>query len=110
MTQDWRELAAGKKQRQVDAIPKEWVISTPPSSVLDVTRFPEQCGLLSPKELEITDTAVGDLLKYLGSGLWSSLEVTKAFCKRAIIAHQLVNSYNASSKSLSYQHVPRPTA
>lgn len=54
---------------------------------------PISCGLLSPREVEITETTdVGILLEKLASAEWSSVEVTTAFYKRAIIAHQLVRA------------------
>lgn len=52
----------------------------------------KSCGLLTARELDITD--VEDciaLLKKIHSKEWSALEVTVAFCKRAAIAQQLVN-------------------
>ena len=53
--------------------------------------IPEQCGLLTARELEITNTTDVDvLLNKLPTSAWSSVEVTTAFYKRAIIAHQLV--------------------
>jgi len=87
----WQELAAEKKKRQIASIPKEWLITTPADDVLDVTDVPSNCGLLSARELEITAVSeVAVLLNKLATGEWSSVEVTTAFCKRAIIAHQLV--------------------
>ncbi|KAG6382122.1 general amidase [Boletus reticuloceps] len=53
--------------------------------------FPETCGLLTPRELAITNEDVNTLLKRLSSGEWSAVEVTIAFYKRAIVAQQLVN-------------------
>ncbi|KAG6908272.1 hypothetical protein DXG01_005537 [Tephrocybe rancida] len=92
MTQDWRELAADKKRRQQASIPKEWILSNLPSEdTLNVLEFPETCGLLTPQEVEITNTHVDVLLKKLASAEWSSVVVTTAFAKRAIIAHQLTN-------------------
>ncbi|PSS37707.1 hypothetical protein PHLCEN_2v400 [Hermanssonia centrifuga] len=92
MSTHWRELVADKRRRQNESIPKEWLITTPPQSLLDVTKVPEQCGLLSAKELDITNTVdVAVLLNKLATSQWSAVEVTTAFCKRAIIAHQLVN-------------------
>lgn len=91
MVQDWREVAADKKRRQQESIPKEWLITVPADTVLNVTSIPEQCGLLTPKELEITNTTdVAILLDKLARAEWSSVEVTTAFYKRAIIAQQLV--------------------
>jgi amidase len=86
----WQELATEKKRKQEKEIPKEWLIQTPPDDVLDVSRLPEECGLLSAKELEITNATVDVLLDQLALGAWSSVEVTTAFYKRAIVAHQLV--------------------
>lgn len=90
---DWRELVAEKKQRQEASVPKDWIVTVPPPDVLNVLAFPEECGLLSMKEIEITNTNVDLLLQKLAAGTWSSVEVTTAFYKRAIIAHQLVRSY-----------------
>ena len=91
MAYNWHELVAEKKRRQLQSVPKEWLISVPTEDVLDVTKYPEGCGLLSAKEVQITKTGVDILLKRLATGEWSSVEVTTAFSKRAIIAHQLVS-------------------
>lgn len=87
----WTELAAEKKQRQLKSIPQGWFVSPPPDSTLDVTGFPETCGLLTEREIKITNTSVDVLLEKLACGEWSAVDVTTAFYKRAIIAHQLVN-------------------
>ncbi|KAH9951542.1 general amidase [Amylocystis lapponica] len=92
MVQNWKELVADKRRRQQELIPKEWLISVPPESVFDVTTIPKECGLLSEKELLITETVGVDvLLKKLATAEWSAVEVTTAFCKRATVAQQLVN-------------------
>ena len=88
----WKEIAAEKKARQAAAIPKAWLIDPPPASVLDVTKFPDECGLLTPKEVEITNTIdVATLLAKIASAEWTAVEVTTAFYKRAIVAQQLVS-------------------
>ncbi|KAI0322719.1 general amidase [Amylostereum chailletii] len=88
----WQEIVADKKKRQAASIPKDWIITPPSTDVLDVTKIPAECGLLSAKELEITEIAdVDSLLKKLASGELSSVEVTKAYYKRAIVAQQVVN-------------------
>ena len=87
----WRELVADKIERQKASIPKEWLITLPPASQLDVTTVPQTCGLLTDAELEITETCdVAGLLAKLASAEWSSVDVTRAFYKRAIIAQQVV--------------------
>jgi amidase len=92
MSVRWQDIAAEKKIRQVASIPIDWLITPPPDAVTDVTRVPDE--FLSPKEKEITNTIDVDvLLAKLASGELSSVEVTTAFYKRAIIAHQLVNTF-----------------
>ncbi|KAI5116423.1 hypothetical protein M0805_001386 [Coniferiporia weirii] len=88
----WQALVADKKRRQQASIPKDWLITTPPDTQLDVTNVPESCGLLTPFELEITETDdVGLLLHKLAVGDLSSVDATRAFYKRAIIAQQVTN-------------------
>lgn len=50
------------------------------------------CGILTARELEITEAedAIA-ILDQIHSKTWSAVEVTVAFCKRAAIAQQLVN-------------------
>ncbi|KIV80887.1 hypothetical protein PV11_08354 [Exophiala sideris] len=74
--------------------PKEWRLldGCVPPEQKDVSEVPETCGILSPRELEITGSPDACfILEMLHSRQWSSEEVTVAFCKRAAIAHQLVN-------------------
>lgn len=88
---DWQTLCAERKQKQVDSIPTDWIISLPQDKYINVQHVPEECGLLSVREIEISNTTDVDvLLSALATGVWSSVEVTTAFYKRAIIAHQLV--------------------
>ncbi|KAI5959889.1 uncharacterized protein KGF55_005121 [Candida pseudojiufengensis] len=47
--------------------------------------------VLSERELEITDSKGSKILSEIANGNWSSVEVLKAFAKRAAIAHQLTN-------------------
>lgn len=84
----WTDLAADKRRRQLDAIPRAWLISAP-SGILDVTTIPESCGLLNDEEITITRSSVDILLSKLARGVWSSVQVTTAFYKRAVVAHQL---------------------
>ena len=89
MTHTWRDRCRERKQRQADSIPPEWLIQIPENQ-LNVMDVPRTCGLLDSPEIEITDAAVNVLLSNLASGHWTCVDVTKAFYKRAIIAHQLV--------------------
>ena len=95
MSTTWQEPAAEKKARQTASIPKEWLIVTPSDDVSDVTDIPAKCGLLSARELEITEVSSAEvLLSKIATGEWSSVEVCTAFCKRAVIAHQVVRAFS----------------
>lgn len=96
-TTTWQERAQAKKRQQLESIPKEWVLtSLPDKDQLDVSEFPKTCGLLSAREIEITESHVDVILSNLAKGTWSAVEVTTAFSKRAVVAHQLVRSYWSS--------------
>lgn len=85
----WAELAADKKSRISDTIPKEWLIKDPPTEV-SVMSFPKESGIMSPEEMAITESSATDLVAKMASGQLTSVAVTTAFCKRAALAHQLV--------------------
>ena len=91
MSGRWQELCAARKKKQQDSIPPEWLIKLPPDDQLNVMDVPSKCGLLTARELEITEIIDVDvILRKLSTAEWSSVEVTTAFLKRAIIAQQLV--------------------
>ena len=106
----WQELVADKQKRQKAAIPKEWLIEPPPPDLLNVTSIPSTCGLLSPTELKITESHIDVLLTSLASGELTSVEVTTAFYKRAIIAQQLVRSRYVCNYTAQMLTIIRQTA
>lgn len=54
--ENWRDLAAKKKQSVYDAIPQEWLLPKGKYDDLnDVMHVPEDCGILTAKDLEITE-------------------------------------------------------
>lgn len=87
------DIVQRKQAEQASRIPKEWRLkSLPDKGVLDVRHIPKQSGILSARELEITETydAV-ELADKIRRRDYSCYEVTLAFCKRAAIAQQLVS-------------------
>lgn len=101
----WKEEVADKQQRQKAAIPKEWLVSIPEdrNNVMDI---PETCGLLTDRELQITSTSdVSVVLEKLATAEWSALEVTTAFSKRAIIAHQAASASHLRYPCLTLTNV-----
>jgi hypothetical protein len=94
----WETITAEYRTQAASKIPAAWLLSpsttsslseTSTANVLDV---PRTCGILSASEIEITENydAV-TLLGLLAEGKRSSVDITKAFCKRAAIAGQLVS-------------------
>ncbi|KAK8122584.1 Acetamidase [Apiospora sp. TS-2023a] len=92
--QTWEQVAVRKRKAVLDSIPAEWIIHDdlmPPESQDDVTTFPETSGFFTAEELAITNSEALELLPKLASGELKSETVTRAFCKRAAAAHQLIN-------------------
>jgi amidase len=85
----WRATARERRKAQADSIPPEWrlkSISEDKSSIPII----ETSGILTPLELEITNTTDAFILSLkIQSRTWTSEQVTVAFCKRAAIAQQL---------------------
>ncbi|GAD94116.1 general amidase, putative [Paecilomyces variotii No. 5] len=95
---DWQEVVAEKRAEVASKLPQEWKLPSTiledvsPNSNINVVDIPRTCGLLSDKELDITEKYDGvALLEKMASKELSSSEVTLAFCKRAAIAHQVTN-------------------
>ena len=105
MVKDWKTVVAEKRAEVAKQIPEEWRL---PSSILDtispaadinVIDVPATSGILTPKEVELTEKydAV-DLIAKMTSKELTSSEVTLAFCKRAAIAHQVVGLTTATER------------
>lgn len=94
MTDAWKAICLDKKKRQEASIPKDWLVKPPSDDRLNVIDFPRESGLLTAIELTITESNVETLLANLASSTWSSVNVTRAFYKRAILAHQAVWSHS----------------
>jgi amidase len=90
----WQEIAARAQKAVHTSIPEEWKIPTdllPKSQQANVLDVPRTCGILSPMDIEITEQTASELLVKLSTGQLKSVDVTRAFCARAAIAHQLVS-------------------
>jgi amidase len=90
----YRDRARSKRSAQASLIPPEWRLQAVPSveDAPDAVAYIQNSSnkLLSPRELAITEISdINALLRKLASRQLSSLEVTKAFAKRAALLHQL---------------------
>jgi len=79
-------------QTFIDKVPEEYYISqhyvdNPPK---DVTSIPRDCGILTPQEIEITESydATG-LAEAIAAHKYTAVEVATAFSKRAIVCDQI---------------------
>lgn len=93
----WKRIARQKRAQRDAAIPTEWKLNQKysprgnggPENVLSV---PDQCEILSTKEIQITSQYdASSLIGEINSRCLTAKEVTTAFCKRAAIAQQLTN-------------------
>ncbi|KAF2196712.1 acetamidase-like protein [Delitschia confertaspora ATCC 74209] len=92
--QKWEKIGAAKRAALSELIPSEFRIPQnflPSNSQLDVSKFPEESGWFTRKELDITSSTSPVILQNMANQIWTAEEVTKAFCKRAAAAHQLTN-------------------
>ncbi len=87
----WQSLAKAKFDSINDSLPKEWRLSSIPSAQeqRDVTG-PYIAKFLTDREGEITETDAAAIAEKTSTGQWTAEEVTRAFCHRASLAHQLV--------------------
>ncbi|KAH6644858.1 acetamidase [Boeremia exigua] len=92
-TPKWQSVSWQKKDQQFARIPAQWRLSQlPPSNVTSYLGVPRACGLLTAKELDITEKYDATALaRAIREKKLSCVDVTTAFCKRAAIAHQLTN-------------------
>ncbi|KAL4871223.1 hypothetical protein BDV12DRAFT_32587 [Aspergillus spectabilis] len=103
---EYSSIAQRKQAQLWERIPQQWRLPpsqitqgmhSPADSVTNVQydRFnamdiPRSCGLLSPKQIEITENwDIKGLLGQIHSQRLTAREVIEAFCKRAAIAHQI---------------------
>lgn len=91
----WEVEAEKNRKVLSESIPEQWLLpqdKLPSSDRLNILSVPEESGLLTRKELDITESDATHLVEKMGAGEWSAEEVTIAFLKRATIGHQLLNN------------------
>ncbi|KAL2048092.1 hypothetical protein N7G274_000003 [Stereocaulon virgatum] len=89
----WQSIASAKNASLIDLIPPRWRIKL--SDVPPISRLRDFggyiCRFLNPQELEITNASSNAILAHIRSGEWGAADVTRAFCHRAAVAHQLTH-------------------
>jgi len=95
----WKSIARDKQAKREAAIPSEWRLkSLPDADRTNLMNIPRDCGILTSTELDLTENYDATaLVKMLANGEVKSEDLTRAFCKRAAVAHQIVSlSYSGS--------------
>jgi amidase len=91
------DISRAKCEQRDRLIRDEWKISKKLSLGNNVLQVPKTCGILNEREISITeDNDAVDLVEKIRQQEFTAEEVTVAFCKRAAIAQQLVNSCGPS--------------
>ena len=86
----WQEVARTAQDHRDESINlvEPRIPDVPTELPLDVTNLPKQ--FLSKSELDVTETSAEQLVASLAAGYYSSVDVTKAFLRRAGLAQKLV--------------------
>lgn len=103
MTPDFRDVANQVRSRIDSAIPASYYVDPdliPKNLGESVLDLPARSGVLNARELEITEMNAHELLPRLADKSYSAVEVTRAFCKRATIAHQVVSTSRSKRQFL----------
>ncbi|KAL8736716.1 MAG: hypothetical protein Q9166_000082 [cf. Caloplaca sp. 2 TL-2023] len=87
----WEKLAKAKFQSINESIPESWRLRSIPrkEEQRDVTGIYIQ-QYLSKEEIGITEALAPTIIENTSAGRWAAEAVTKAFCHRASLAHQLI--------------------
>lgn len=103
-TESWESLVQMKQADAAAKIPGPWCLPTEYTNISEtagtnVLDIPRRCGLLTAKQLEITESYdATSLLERIHRRELSAYEVTEAFCIRAAIAQQVVSLLNETVK------------
>ncbi|EAW13376.1 fatty-acid amide hydrolase [Aspergillus clavatus NRRL 1] len=93
-TENWEGQARKAKDLLQNSIPKQWLVSAdklPPADQKNVEDFPRKSGVLSDREISITEKSATALVAGMAAGMLTAEEVVVAFLKRAVLGHQLLN-------------------
>jgi amidase len=89
----WQETAKQLQEHRDETIaaiePK--LPALPSELPLNVTGIPKK--ILTERELELTESPPEDLITVLAAGYVTSVEITKAFLRRAALAQKVVHTF-----------------
>lgn len=77
------------------SIPKQWLLepeNVPSKEQHAVSEVPAESGMLTPEEIEMTNSDVECLLEAYQTRKWTVRQVVTAFLKKAVIMNQMVSN------------------
>ncbi|KAM0547300.1 hypothetical protein ACHAPJ_010435 [Fusarium lateritium] len=87
----WQDISVAAQAELLQEIPNQWRINQAQyCDQSDVSRVPLTCGVLSKRQIAITELTVSELQQRIRSRALKATEILEAFAARAAIAHQLV--------------------
>lgn len=90
----WQDIAQRRRDDIKNAIPSSYLVSKDSLATgHNFMNLPETCSILNERELEITSLTATKLLHLIHTEVYTAVEVTTAFCKRAAVAHQAVGLF-----------------
>lgn len=99
--QPWELQARKAKNILENSIPRQWLLpddKLPPADEKSVMDFPRKSGLLTERELDITELSATALVEEMGADKLSAEEVVVAFLKRSVLGHNLVCALESVDK------------
>ncbi|KAE8168326.1 amidase [Aspergillus tamarii] len=92
----WETVSKKAQADLLSSLPSKWRIDTEAfASETDVSQIPKTCGILSQRQIQITELTARQLARQIASRQLKALKVLEAFAARAAISHQLVNCLTA---------------
>jgi amidase len=87
----WEAVSKKAQADLLNSLPAKWTIDAVAfTAVTNVSQIPKTCGILSHRQIQITELTATELAKNIASGQLRAVEVLEAFAARAAISHQLV--------------------
>ena len=84
------------------SVPKQWLLepgSLPSKEQHSVLNVPADSGMLTPEEIDMTNSDVESLLEAYRARQWTVRQVVTAFVKKAVIMNQMVSNTTPAHNS-----------
>ena len=91
-TMNYKDISAIARKRRDAVLSSFFTVPNADEAKLpnDLTSYSLKSGFYTTDEIEIIESEAEDILQKIREQIWTSLEVTEAFCKAAALAQELV--------------------